>query len=110
MKVGDRSGVARELGVEFGERGEPRLRSVRRADRHGPIEPHHLAVPRRSPAYREGVYMTKPPCPQAVRPRVARRRNNILRQILSCANALPDCQCLAAEHSTDSSEIASIDD
>jgi hypothetical protein len=24
--------------------------------------------------------------------------------------ALPDCLCLAAEHSTDSSEIASIDD
>ena len=28
VKVGDRSGVARELGVEFGERGDPRLRSV----------------------------------------------------------------------------------
>jgi hypothetical protein len=44
--------------------------------------------PRRSPAYREGVNMTKPPCPRAVRPRVALRRNNIIRPILSCANAL----------------------
>jgi hypothetical protein len=44
--------------------------------------------PRRSPAYREGVNMTTPPCPRAVRPRVAPRRNNVVRPILSCANAL----------------------
>ena len=32
--------------------------------------------------------MTKPPCPRAFRPRVAPRRNNVIRPILSCANAL----------------------
>jgi hypothetical protein len=32
--------------------------------------------------------MTTPPCPRAFRPRVAPRRNNVVRPILSCANAL----------------------
>jgi hypothetical protein len=52
------------------------------------IGEQNLTTPDGAPAYREGVNMTKPPYPRALRPRVALRRNNVIRPILSCANAL----------------------
>ena len=66
--------------------------------------------PRRCPAFRAEVNRTKPPWPPsrstASYPAAQQRYSTdlILRE-----RALPDCPYLAAEHSTDSSEIASID-
>ena len=71
----------------------------------------NVTTPRRSPAYRAGVNMTKPPVSSSLStascPAAQQRYSTdlVLRE-----RALPDCLCLAAEHSTDSSEIASIDD